>query len=382
MDELFCCKTVVIGMVCKMKKIVLMCQQYGCPLELSPARYQLIHELRKQKYEIYVFFPGNVMDKSIKEEIHHCINTLSLSTREIRKKIENIMPQYIIAFTYEDAIILYNLKHKMKSTEFIYYNLEIYTPSMEKYIQAEGKFLRVRCYMSYFCNKIKEVFFTQQCSVFIIQDKLRKKTSAKYFIKHPNTMLIPNSYKSCKMERNRNEREGLIYSGGLNKLQLESMFSQVGKIPNIPITFSGWSDSWFQLQYKKIHKLHPNINFVNQKLPSEKLSEYLNKYSVGLIWYSPIKDENIKNIGLASGKLFKHLSIGQPVIVVDCPGISQVIRKYKLGIVIDDIEGLQEAYENIMNHYLYYCKNVERVYNAKFDYMKVIQPLLQKIGEL
>lgn len=277
--------------VSSLKKILLLCQQHGCPIELSPARYQLIHELRKRDYEIYVFFPGSILNKNIKSEIHHFTNTTNLSIKDMRNKIKNILPECIVAFTYEDANILYPLPWIMKKTFFIYYNLEIYTPSMEKYIQTSGEFFKTRCWAVYLCNKLKEIIFTSKCKIFIIQDNLRKKTSSKYFIHHSNTILIPNSYVYYDEFAIENERKGIIYSGGLNKLQLESLFKKLGNFPDLPITFSGWSDGWFQAQYKKIHKTHPNIMFHNQKLPPEKLSEYLNQFAIGLIWYSPVKDE-------------------------------------------------------------------------------------------
>ena len=109
-----------------MKKILLLCQQQGCPIEVSPARYQLIHELRKKNYEIYVLYPGSIKDKTIKSEIQHFTNTSNLSMQEIRNKIINIAPECIIAFTYEYTKILYRLMWKMRKTVCVYYNLEIY----------------------------------------------------------------------------------------------------------------------------------------------------------------------------------------------------------------------------------------------------------------
>ena len=128
---------------------MLLCQQQGCPIELSPARYQLIHEMNKKGYEIYVFVAGTIPNKRIKREIHHIINTANLSTKDIRNKIKNITPEYVIAFTYEDTIILYPLPYIMNKTAFIYYNLEIYTPSMEQYLQSRGKYFKTRCSISY-----------------------------------------------------------------------------------------------------------------------------------------------------------------------------------------------------------------------------------------
>lgn len=363
-----------------MKKILLLCQQRGCPIELSPARYQLIDELKRQDYEIYVFFPGSILNREIKGKIQHFTNTLHLSTKDIRKKILYIEPRYVIAFTYEDAEILYSLPWRMKKTIFIYYNLEIYTPKMEQYLQPKGGFFKIRCRSIYMLNKVKEIVFTKNCELFVIQDILRKKTSAKYHIWHPNTMLIPNSY-VFGGNKTEVERYGMVYSGGLNKIQLESLIVGLNRLPDLPITFSGWSDTWFMEQCQKIRKLHPSIKVCIQKLTPEELSSYLRNYAIGLIWYSPTKDENINNIGLASGKFFKHLSLEQPVIVMDCPGISSVVKKYQLGIVIHDTSEIKSAYEQIMKNYWFYQKRIRKVYINKYNYSKVIQPFMQWLEE-
>ncbi len=365
-----------------MKKIILLCLQSGCLMELSPARYQLIYELRKCGYQIYVYYPGNISDKNIRNQIFQAVNTRNLSTKAIKNKIKGMEPDYVIAFTYEDARILYNLPGKMKRTSFIYFNLEIYTPSMEQYVQLEGKFLRIRSWTSYVQNKIKEIIFVKQCKLFVIQDGLRRKVSAQYGIFHSNTLLIPNSYIFHKEDIIKDQPFGIIYSGGINKLQLESLMKELKSLPNLPITFSGWSDKWFREQYKKLRITHPDIKVYDQKISPEKFPEYLKQYAVGLIWYSQTKDENVNNIGMSSGKFFRHLSLGQPIIVNDCPGMGKIVEKYQLGIVIRDVSQLPWAYSQLMENYAYYRENIINVYKSKFDFAKLIHPFLIQLENL
>ena len=363
-----------------MKKIILLCQQ-GVPLELSPARYQLICEFEKRNYAIYCFFPGKVTDGYIKSKIHRCINTKSLSIKKFREKIKSISPDIVIAFTYEDAKVLYPLMKTMRNTKFVYYNLEIYTPQMEEYIYADEKFFKVKSKAAFFLNKIKEIIFVHDCYLFVIQDALRAKISAKHFIHHSNTMLIPNTYIYNSNDDVGVTRKGIIYSGGLNKLQLQTLIGDIEKLSNIPITFSGWSDKWFKTQFKKIHELYPEIRLSEQSLSQEKFTQFLNQFAVGLIWYSPTGNDNIDYIGMSSGKLFKHLSLGQPVIVMSCPGLDSIVCKYKLGVVINDVSQIKEAYESIMRRYSFYRENVKYVYKRKFDYEKIIIPFLEELDK-
>lgn len=362
------------------KKVLLLCQQRGCRIELSPARYQLIYELHELGYEVSVFVSETISSKQIRSKIDHIVNTKYLTMKEIRKEMIKREPQYVITFTYEDAQIAYALPGIMKKAAFIYFNLEIYVPDMEWYLtENRGLISDTCCWKRYFCNKLREILYTKQCRFFVIQDMLRKKTSKKYFIAHPRTLLIPNSYVLSDEYQLENRSEGIIYSGGVNKLQAETLIKKLDTLSNIPITLAGWSDGYFRQQYKKIRETYPNIKVYDQILPPEKLSDFLRQYAVGLIWYSPVKDENVNNIGLASGKLFKHLSIGQPVITVDCPGVSSVVKKYRLGLVIHEVSEMKSAYEHIMKHYSYYQENVKRVYKERYDYRKVIQPFLTEL---
>lgn len=362
-----------------LKRLVLLCQQcYGNTLELSPARYQMIYELKKRGYKIYLFLPETVRNARIKSELFQATNTLNMSTKEIRNKIRKINPKYIIASTYEDTNILYPLPWLMRNTVFIYYNLEIYTP-MEAGRRCKGRFWEIRYRLLYLENKIKEIAYTKSCKVFTIQDKLRKKTSQKYFIRHPNTLFIPNSYYYYKENIPKTKGEGIVYSGELNKLLLEQLMEGLATVPNLPITFSGWNDDWFIKKFKQLKQTHPDIKVYTAMLSPDQYTQFLCHFAVGLVWYTPIEDENINNIGMSSGKLFKHLSLGQPVIVNECPGMSRVVQKLGLGIVIQDVSNLIEAYNRIMEQYESYRNNVLKIYRNKFDFVKVVSPLLDQL---
>lgn len=367
-----------------MKKILLLCQQCrGYSIETSPARYQLVHELSKLGYRIYVFLPGVIRKGKIKDEIYEYTNTANLTARDIRNKIRKIMPEYVIGFTYEDAEILYPLPWVMKKTSFIYYNLEIYTP-MEHYTMHGINSRKVhnwRFEWMYLRNKIKEIIFVKGCGLLIIQDTLRLKVLSEFFIRHSDTMLIPNSYVFHHEDRAAG-CSGMVYSGGMNRIQLESLFGGIPTIPDIPIAFAGWGDEWFRRQCKRISRTHPNIQVYTKILQPQEFTEFLKQFAVGFIWYSPTEDKNINSIGLSSGKFFKHLSLGQPVITNVCPELSKVVKKYKLGIVIHDVSELQDAYDSIMENYMYYQNNVINVYKNKFDYKEVIRPFLRRLEEM
>ena len=365
------------------RKVLVMNQQ-GVPYEMSPARYQLVHELKKRKYETYVFNWGKILRDENWKDIDHYANTRSSSIKELRKKIIKINPEYIIATTDNDIKILFPLLWFLKETLFIYYNLEIFTPEREqgRHQNKNALIYSISWKTGYLINKTKEIVFTKKCKLFTIQDSLRKMVSIKYFIRHPKTLLIPNSYIYIAEDCIEIGSSGMVYSGILTRFRMEPLVKQLQNLPDLALAFLGKSDQWSREQFAKLQSVNPNIELYEQSLPAKEHLELLKKYAVGVVWYDHSKDENEENIGLSSGKLFRHLSIGQPVIVSDSPGLSKIVRKYKLGIVISSMSELPNAYEDIMGNYSQYQNNIRSIYKIRFDYEKRIRPLLNEIEDL
>lgn len=362
-----------------MKKIVITDLQSE-QLELSPARYQLLEELADKGYETYVVLPGKLKMRRRFPYIHHVINATGMTTKTIRNKIISINPEIVIATFYEDMKVVYFLPFVMKHTVFYYYNLEILTPYISKEFINDNLRSYIRYKIEYPIRKLQEIIYTRNVKLFIIQDDLRRRLSEKYHIKHRNTLLIPNSYVLDCNSIIDEPGTGIIYSGGIKRAFLIGQFDKLKKIKNISVTFSGHMDQWCQCRAIELKKTNPNIKFYEKNLSPEEHTEYLRKFAVGLVWYSPLKeDEQNYYIGLASGKMFKHLSLGQPIIAVKCPGITAEVNKYKLGVVIDDISELEEAYAKIISNYKYYQSNIISTYKKKYDFKQVIKPLLECI---
>lgn len=363
-----------------MKKVVLMSME-NARLEISPARYQLMDELDEKGFETYVFLPDSLKNRESYPSIHHVVNVQSMSIRDIRKKIMSISPQVLIASTYEDMDVVYILPWMMKRTLFYYYNLEIYTPYLHRDVLKKTPSVYMNYKLKYPINKLKEVLYTRKVKAFTIQDALRKKLSAKYFIRHHNTMLIPNSYVLDQSQIVHGKRSGVVYVGGIKREFLIEQFKDLKTVKDVPITFSGQMiDDWCKQEIKRLKKSNPNFTFIEQSLPPDEYTRYLRNFAVGLVWYSPLrKDEAHYYIGLSSGKMFKFLSMGMPIIAIKCPGITEEVRKYKLGIVVDNISEVGKAYDEIMRNYEYYQNNVLRTYRIKYDFKRVIAPFLNYV---
>lgn len=304
-----------------MIKAVLMCMQLTW-LEISPARCQMLEELAACGYETYLFFNGNLTKRSGFPYVHHVINTRGMACDKIRSKIREIAPQIVIASTCEDMKSVYFLPWTMRKTDFYYYNLEIYTPYVPESMKQDDFEEYVRAKISYPFQKLREMLYVKKVKAFTIQDELRKKISAKYHIKHKNTILIPNSYIFNEQEISIRRGKGIVYTGAVARWALEDQLSNLEKVKNVNVTFVGRIDPKYKKQIGKLRRSNPNLVFAEQQLMMEEYTKYLQQYAVGLVWYSPSREsENVYYMGLSSGKMFKCLSLGMPVIVVgQCPG--------------------------------------------------------------
>lgn len=349
---------------------ILMCQQ-GISFRVSPARTQMVDELIKRGSEVIIFFPGNVHETDLKKKTRTIVNTSKMKASDIRRQVRNYNPDIVVCFTQEDTQICFLLPYLMNNTTFYYYNLEIYVGlSMPENIGFYAKCINR---IDYFKKKLKEKIYVKGCEGIVIQDKLRKRILKKYGISHSRTWLIPNSYYKNEKKYDVSHKTGLIYSGYVGADMLGSFAEQIDDLEGVEITVSGWC----QVNPKLSH--NSNVKFIKHKISQEQYTEFISAYDIALLWYSDKADENVYNIGLASGKYFKHLSIGQPVISNRVPGLAKEIEKYKVGIVIDSIKELKDAVTNITENYDFYRENIKRIYDRKYDYSRVSRPFYDYI---
>ncbi|MBD5492111.1 MAG: glycosyltransferase family 4 protein [Lachnospiraceae bacterium] len=343
---------------------VLMCQQ-GIPFRLSPARIQMVDELIKRGSKVVLFFPGRVRETELKKKVKAVVDTSKMEAAAIRRQVREYKPDIVICFTQEDTQICFSLPYIMKNTTFYYYNLEIYVKSIK--LKSANICSRFINRIDYLQNKLKEIIYVKGCEGIVIQDKLRKRILRKYGISHSRTWLIPNSYYRNEKEYHVSHKTGLIYSGTVGANFLGTFIEQVDDLEDIEITISGW----YLTNRKLIHS--PNIKFIKHNFSQEQYTEFISAYDIALLWYSDQSDDNVYNIGLASGKYFKHLSLGQPVISNRVPGLAEEIEKYKVGIVIDNVKELKAAVQKITENYDFYTENIKRVYDRKYDYGRASQ---------
>jgi glycosyltransferase involved in cell wall biosynthesis len=262
--------------------------------------------------------------------------------------------------------------------KYVYYNLEILD---DQYLPASGKML----------DRIKfEIFrkmertYLALCSCMVIQDEIRMELAKKYGLSHANTFLIPNSYNylsSNNSEINENNTCSVLYSGSLEEWSVKSLIEHAAKFEQLSLTLSGWSRDGFINKYISGAGVLSNIKINSIKYTFTDYIEVVKKHDIGLVWYSG-KTDNIRYIGRSSGKYFMYLSCGKPVIVQNLPGIADDVNKYKLGVVIESLDELNEAVDHIKQNYAFYSGNIAKHYPAIYAYDAVSKPFVGFIAGL
>jgi glycosyltransferase involved in cell wall biosynthesis len=88
---------------------------------------------------------------------------------------------------------------------------------------------------------------------------------------------------------------------------------------------------------------------------------------------------------MASGKLTFYLKHGKPVLVSNFLSLSQLVEKYKFGIVINEPSDPQEiktAIDKIISSYSMYSNNARLCFEQELDFGKKMESILSFIDSL
>ncbi|MBR1617322.1 hypothetical protein IJ670_04150, partial [bacterium] len=120
-----------------------------------------------------------------------------------------------------------------------------------------------------------------------------------------------------------------------------------------------------------------NLYLSNMVYDFEDIEFAYKGIDIGIACYRPMNDD-FKFIGKASGKLNYYLAYNIPVIVNRLEGLSDIVEKYNCGVVIDDVESLEEwqnAIDKITKDMEGYKIRTRECYLKEFDFEEKIKPL-------
>lgn len=145
------------------------------------------------------------------------------------------------------------------------------------------------------------------------------------------------------------------------------------------LVLHGWfSDEAFEKRVYQIAEGQPNRIFVSTTLlPYEHKYLVFQSADVGVVFYKPV-DDNHRYVGAAAGKLFDFMRCGVPVVVIDLPGMRELVEGNWCGVVVADSSGIAQALSKIHHHYQEYRDQSLSAYR-RYDFAQSYAKALMRI---
>ena len=285
-----------------------------------------------------------------------------------------------------DPHILFSCAKKLKDFDRKFYlSLEILSKSDSKY-DWHNKMLKNK--ESYLINS--------KIDLIIIQDEIRLKQLCQTLnlSKAINSFFLPNSifkeqndlksnFFREKFSLNKNDTvllaAGMI-SEYVSSLEIAKVMGRQVKINNIKTIFHNRIINDFDVDYiDKIRKFSNEKVFLSlEPVPFNELYKVYSSIDIGLVIYNTkINDLNYTEIGSASGKLFQFIKHGKPVICSNLNGLSDIVKKYKLGVVINSLDEITDAVLKIKNNYNFYSESSIYAFNNYFCMENFIEKIFE-----
>ena len=121
----------------------------------------------------------------------------------------------------------------------------------------------------------------------------------------------------------------------------------------------------------------PNIYYSRQPLPYAELDRAVSSAHVGLALYDN-SSVNHRLVGAAGGKIPLYMKNALPVIATRQPSF-EWMEKERCGVLIDDLSEIGAAAGRIRAQYAEYSENARRAYDARFNFTKNFEPVIQRL---
>ena len=367
----------------------------GSHLAYSPTTLQLYDELSK-KYEVSIIaqYPNNYNGQAanIKNILYH--------------QCYKVKGRYFVWALFQITLLFnktarYFKKHKLTYKDYFFRYLFI-----KKVIQSK-KYKRIICMDNtylFFCSLLNtrvDFLSLELCvnehliplvdrsiiNCVIIQSRERYE----YLFKDEQlrTFYVQNA-PVFKRQPLKEHRRSLIYSGSSIKiLGFYHCLDYLNKYPDEKLTVLG---AFFDADKKNVNEqyinlLNENRLIINSKyLDNDDVVEYLSNYEIGFCFYwfdDPFMQKNYFNyMSAPSGKMFKYLAAGVPVVCSNITGF-QFVKEFQCGILIDNLDAdtIRNAIMMIRNNYSFYVDNTKTA-AAHFSFDKAITPYLEFIESI
>jgi len=262
----------------------------------------------------------------------------------------------------------------------LYIDREIEKPSRKLYKRVEG-------------------FFNRRVERSITQDEKRASILAyENKLDIESILIFPNSTRGPSKRKSPEHKERLIKKYSLPEdsriiLYAGSFFETWALIEPLLRSFETWPKNWFLMLHSRMNSSDVdgacerlslsgsrNMLLSNDSLTNRDYEYLVQGCDVGVALYNGDESDNIKYVGLSSGKIAQYLKYGLPIIVNDLPAWDEIIPKYNCGGVITTGEDITRALNSIFTNYEASQKGAISVFDEFFTLKKFTPSILDALN--
>jgi len=265
------------------------------------------------------------------------------------------------------------------------------------------------CLELYFLNNSKsfkkalfkkvESFLNRRSCLTIIQDKSRASLLAKENELDINSiMLLPNSTRGRSVSKLKSARDDLLKKYNLPStakliIYSGSFFAPWGMINDVLQSVETWPENWYLILHSRINasdvdtacsqlSLHDSDKIIisNESLSNSEYEYLVQGCDVGIALYNGNVGDNMKYVGLSSGKLAQYLKFGLPIIVNSLPTWDDVIPKYHCGATIHSYHDINIELSNIFNDNDNYSSGAKNAFDSLFCLDDYIEKIVHRLN--
>ena len=274
----------------------------------------------------------------------------------IRKMLAAESPDFIIAVDFPNLLYTQVLK---KNVEFL--SLEI-VPNDDFYNRCD--FENINSVIIQTKERYEHLFKDRQYKTFLVQN-------APVFVK----------------SENKAHRRGLVYCGtAWNPFGFYHCLDFIKTFPEYTLNVKGALPSADKARVKTDYQdlmTGGRLIFDSDYLDDDALVDYLRRFKIGFCFYN-FEIEWVNNFNYhsaPSGKMFKYMAAGVPVVGQDILGLKPV-KEFDCGVLIENLEPamIRKAVEKIEGNFDYYSQNcLKAAEHYSFD--KMIEPFIDYLAD-
>ena len=121
------------------------------------------------------------------------------------------------------------------------------------------------------------------------------------------------------------------------------------------------------------------IFYSAEAVPYAEIEKVMSSAWVGLALYRP-SDENMRCIGLSSGKLSEYLRYGVPVVVSDLPMMGDLVRDTGCGVAVQNVAEVSAALATIARDYSGFSARAVNCFDQKLAHERYIDGVIAALA--